>query len=164
MIVAYINYFLSIIYLKGGIKMYIVSACLAGINSRYDGRDNENKIVVELIKQGKAIPLCPEQLGGLPTPRACCEIRIDENGNKIVTSKEGQDCTKEFNVGAEKVLKVAQALEIKKAILKSKSPSCGCGFVYDGTFSGRLVEGNGLTAELLIKNGIEVYTEKGFGK
>jgi uncharacterized protein YbbK (DUF523 family) len=140
--------------------MYIVSSCLAGINSRYDGRDNENKIILQLMKQGKAIPLCPEQLGGLPTPRICCEIRINESGNKIVISKDGRDLTKEFKEGAEKVLKVAQALGVKKAILKAKSPSCGCGHVYDGTFSGNLVEGNGLTAELLMKNGIEVYTEK----
>jgi uncharacterized protein YbbK (DUF523 family) len=140
--------------------MYIVSACLAGINSRYDGRDNENKIILQLMKEGKAIPLCPEQLGGMPTPRTPCEICVDESGNKRIISKEGKNFTKEFEEGAEKVLKVAQALGVRKVILKAKSPSCGYGFVYDGTFSGRLVEGNGLAAELLIRNGIEVFTEK----
>jgi uncharacterized protein YbbK (DUF523 family) len=140
--------------------MYLVSACLAGVNCRYNGGNNENKLVSELVNQGKAIAVCPEQLGGLPTPRAACEIVEDEEGNKKVLSADGQDCSKYFYEGAEKTLAIAEALDIKKAILKSKSPSCGCGIVYDGTFSGKLVEGNGLTAELLIKNGIEVQTEK----
>lgn len=140
--------------------MYLVSACLAGIKCRYDGRSNENKAVAELIKQGKAVPVCPEQLAGLYTPRISCEIFIDDKGNRRVISKDGRDFSEEFLKGAERTLAIAQALNIKKAILKAKSPSCGCGKVYDGTFSGKLVEGNGLTAELLIKNGIEVCTEK----
>lgn len=140
--------------------MYIVSSCLAGINSRYDGKSSENRIILELLKSGKAIPVCPEQLGGLPTPRTPCEIRMDESGERRVISKQGQDFTKEFYEGAEKVLNIAKVLGVKKAILKSKSPSCGCGLIYDGTFSGKLIEGNGLTAELLIQNGIEVITEK----
>lgn len=139
--------------------MYLVSSCLAGINCRYDGRNSENKFVVELIKQGKAIPVCPEQLGGLPIPRICCEIAINKDGSKKVISKYGKDFTKEFLDGGEKTLAIAKITGIKKAILKSKSPSCGCGLIYDGTFSGNLIEGNGTAAELLIKNGIEVYTE-----
>lgn len=145
---------------KGGSFMYLVSACLAGINCRYDGKNSENKAIVDLVKQGKAIPVCPEQLGGLPTPRVSCEIVIDEMGDKKVVSKEKKDFTKHFIKGAEETLKIAKYTGIKKAILKSKSPSCGCGCIYDGTFSGKLIKGNGLTAELLIKNGIEVYTEK----
>ncbi|KMT22837.1 DUF523 domain-containing protein [Clostridium cylindrosporum] len=143
--------------------MYIVSACLAGINCRYNGKSSENPNIIELIKKGEAIPLCPEQLGGLSTPRTPCEITIDKNGKRIVTTKDGLDVTKEFQIGAEKVLKVAKALSINKAILKSKSPSCGCSHIYDGTFSGNLIEGNGLTAELLIENNIKVITEEELG-
>lgn len=145
--------------------MYIVSACLAGINCRYDGKNSENELIVELLKQGKAIPVCPEQLGGLPTPRASCEIVNDETTNdKRVITKDKKDCTKEFLEGAEKTLLVAKAVGAKRAILKSKSPSCGYGCIYDATFSGNLIKGNGLTTELLIKNEIEVYTENDLDK
>lgn len=144
--------------------MYLVSSCLAGVNCRYDGRNNENKIIVELIKQGQAISICPEQLGGLSIPRQSCEVIIDEMQNKKILSKGEQDFTKEFIEGAKKTLEIAKVIGIKKAILKSKSPSCGCGFIYDGTFLGKLIKGNGLTAELLIKNGIEVYTENDLEK
>lgn len=140
--------------------MYIVSSCLAGINCRYDGKSNENKTVVDLMKKGEALIVCPEQLAGLTTPRSSCEIVIDENGQKKVLNKEGQDLTEEFIKGAEKVLGIAKIIGAQKAILKAKSPSCGCGCIYDGTFSGTLKEGNGLTAELLMQNGIEVCTEK----
>jgi uncharacterized protein YbbK (DUF523 family) len=139
--------------------MYLVSSCLAGVNCRYDGKNSKNSVVVELVKSGKAIAVCPEQLAGLPTPRTSCEIIIDENGNKKVISKDEQDFTEKFTEGAEKTLKIAKVIGIRKAILKSKSPSCGYGFIYDGTFSGKLIKGNGLAAELLIKNGVEVYTE-----
>lgn len=139
--------------------MYLVSSCLGGVNCRYNGDNSENKVILKLIKEGKAITVCPEQLTGLPTPRLPCEIIIDEDGHKKVFNKEGKDLTKEFMEGAEKTLAIAKAKGIKKAILKSKSPSCGCGLVYDGTFSGKLIKGNGFTTELLIKNGFEVYTE-----
>ena len=139
--------------------MYLVSSCLAGINCRYNGGNSEHKFIVELVKQGKAIAVCPEQLVGLPTPRPSCEIVIYKNGNKKVISKDGQDFTKEFIEGAEKTLAIAKVIGIKKAILQSKSPSCGYGFIYDGTFSSKLIEGNGLTTELLIENDIKVYTE-----
>jgi uncharacterized protein YbbK (DUF523 family) len=84
---------------------------------------------------------------------------VDEEGNRSVINKEGGDCTFEFIKGAEKTLAIAKIADVKKAILKSKSPSCGCGLIYDGTFSRRLIEGNGLTAELLMNNGIEVVSE-----
>jgi uncharacterized protein YbbK (DUF523 family) len=138
----------------------LVSACLAGINCRYDGKNSENKFVMELVKQGKAIPVCPEQLGGAPTPRPCCEITVPANGDKKVFSKDGRNMTETFVKGAEKTLAIAKAEGVTKAILKSNSPSCGCGFVYDGTFTGTKIPGNGLTAQLLIDNGIEVITEK----
>lgn len=139
--------------------MYIVSSCLAGIRCRYDGKCCENKIIAKLVKHGKAIPVCPEQLAGLSTPRSCCEI-VFENDRKKVLSHEGQDLTEQFADGALKTLEIAKVIGIKKAILKSKSPSCGCGLIYDGTFSGKLIGGNGLTADLLLKNGIEVLTER----
>ena len=144
--------------------MYLVSSCLAGVNCRYDGSNSENKYIAKLVKEGKAIVLCPEQLAGLSTPRPSCEIIIDENSNKRVVSKDGKDLTKSFIEGAEKTLGIIKAAGIKKAILQSRSPSCGCGLIYDGKFSGKLIEGNGLVAELLMKNGIEVYTENDLDK
>ncbi len=139
--------------------MYLVSACLSGCNCRYDSCNSKNEKVQKLVNAGKAIPICPEQLGGLTTPRASCEITVDEKGNKRTISKNGRDYTKEFLLGAQLTLAICRVMGIKKAILKSNSPSCGKGLVYDGTFSGKLVSGNGLTAELLMKNGICVENE-----
>ncbi|PAB60353.1 DUF523 domain-containing protein [Anaeromicrobium sediminis] len=144
--------------------MYLVSSCLAGVNCRYNGSNSENKVIKEWVKEGKAIAICPELIAGLPTPRPCCEIVINKSGNKKIAAKEGQDFTKEFIEGAEKALEIAKIIGIKKAILQSKSPTCGYGIIYDGTFSGKLKEGNGLAAELFIKNGIEVYTENDLDK
>lgn len=144
--------------------MYLVSACLAGVNCRYNRSNSANPVIQELIKQGKAISICPEQLAGLPTPRACCELIVDKSGNRKLASKNGQEFTKEFIEGAGKTLAITKIVGIEKAILQSRSPSCGYGIVYDGTFSGKFKEGNGLTAELLVRNGIEVYTENDLGK
>lgn len=143
----------------------LVSACLAGIRCKYNGRDNGNPIIKELVRQGKAIPLCPEQLGGLPTPRLPAEInggsaRDVLQGRALVVRKDGDDVTEHFIRGAKEVLKFCQEMGIKRAILKSRSPSCGKGCVYDGTFTGGLVDGNGITAQLLMDNGIEVITEE----
>jgi len=144
--------------------VYLVSACLAGENCRYDGKNCRNEAVVELVRQGKAIPVCPEQLGGLPTPRIPSEIVRLEDGTLKVLNKEGKDCTRQFQTGAEKTLELAKAHGIRKAILKSRSPSCGCGQVYDGTFSGKLTKGYGITAKLLMDNRIEVCTEQDMDK
>lgn len=133
----------------------IVSACLAGIKCRWDGEARPCKKVIDLVKQGKAIPVCPEQLGGLTTPRPPAE----QKGKKVVT-KAGKDVTKEFKRGAREVLKIAKLAGCQLAILKSKSPSCGSGKVYDGTFTGTLVDGDGVLAALLKKNGIVVKSEK----
>lgn len=141
--------------------MYLVSACLAGINCRYDGKGSLNEKVMELVKQGNAIPVCPEQLGGLTTPRSACEI-IKGAGVPKVLDKEGIDRTEEFVLGAERTLAIAKALGITTAILQSRSPSCGCGQVYDGSFSGKLIPGNGLTAQMLLQNNIDVITDKDF--
>ena len=131
----------------------LISACLIGLNCKYDGGNNENSKLVELMKEKDLVPICPEQLGGLKTPRASAERKQE----KVIT-KEGVDVTKEYQKGAEEVLKLAKKLNIKKAILKSRSPSCGIDEIYDGTFSHTLTKKDGVTAELLKKNGIEVIS------
>jgi len=135
--------------------MIIVSACLAGIKCRYNGESYGNEEVARLVSAGKALPVCPEQLGGLPTPRYPAEIR-----NGAVVDSEGRELTDAFYAGAEEVLRLCRLTDCKKAILKARSPSCGCGQIYDGSFSGRLVSGNGVLARLLLENGIDVMTEE----
>ena len=135
--------------------MILVSACLCGVNCKYNGKNNLNPEVLELVKKGEAILVCPEQLGGLPTPRTPSEVKII-NQQVHVIDKDGKDVTENFQRGAEEVLKLAKELNIKKAILKKKSPSCGLGEIYDGTFSNTLTKGNGITANLLIENNIDV--------
>ncbi len=131
--------------------MILVSACLVGINCKYSGGNNYNEKIFNLVKEGKAIPICPEQLGGLKTPRLPAEII-----NECVINKNNEDVTKEFIKGAKEVLNLAKKLGIKKAVLQPRSPSCGCGRIYSGNFDNTLVDGNGITADLLMKNGIEV--------
>lgn len=135
--------------------MILVSACLVGINCKYNGGNNYNEKIFELVKKGEAIPICPEQLGGLQTPRIPSEIKIID-GKRHVINKEGEDVTQNFEKGAVEVLELAKKLNIKKAILQPRSPSCGVGKIYSGNFNGELIEGNGILAELFIKNGIEV--------
>ncbi len=145
--------------------MIIVSACLCGINTRYDGKNNLNEKVAKLLKEGKAVLVCPEQLGGLSTPRPAHEIKGGTgsevlDGYARVISINGEDGTLDFIKGAEETLKIAKQVDAKAAILKAKSPSCGFSKIYDGSFSKTKIEGNGVTAELLIRNGIKVYTEE----
>jgi len=135
--------------------MKIVSACLAGIKCRWDREARPCQKVVELVKQGKAIPICPEQLGGLTTPRTPAE----QKDNKVFT-KTGEDVTTQFERGAEEALKIALLANCDEAIIKSKSPSCGSGKIYDGTFSGKLIDGDGVFAKILKKNNIKVFSEK----
>ncbi|SEF70485.1 Uncharacterized conserved protein YbbK, DUF523 family [Caloramator fervidus] len=144
--------------------MILVSACLCGINCKYNGGNNFNEYIYNLLKQGKLIPVCPEQLGGLPTPRLPSEIVKGDakdvlEGRGLVLNIQGEDVTKFFVKGAYETLNIARAFNCKAAILKSKSPSCGKGFVYDGTFSNKLKMGNGITAQLLLMNGVEVVDE-----
>jgi uncharacterized protein YbbK (DUF523 family) len=113
--------------------MVIVSACLAGLRCRYDGSKKACEAVMRLVAEGKAIPVCPEQLGGLPTPRLPAEIR----GGRVVR-QDGVDVTAEFSRGAEEVLKLAKLAGATTAILKARSPSCGSGKIYDGSFTGGL--------------------------
>lgn len=135
--------------------MKLCSACLLGVKCRYDGKSKPNEKVIELAKKEALIPVCPEQLGGLPTPREPSEIRGDK-----VFNKEGVDVTEQFKKGAEEALKIAKLYDIKEAIFKQRSPSCGCGKIYDGTFSGKLVKGDGITTRLLKNNRIRVVTEE----
>ncbi len=134
--------------------MKICSACLLGINCRYDGKLKINPKAAALAKKEILIPVCPEQLGGLPTPREAAERR----GRKVIT-KSGKDVSKNFRDGAEEVLKIAKLLGVKEAILKQRSPSCGRGLIYDGSFSRTTAKGDGVTAALLEKNGVKVMTE-----
>ncbi|MGI5098603.1 DUF523 domain-containing protein [Treponema vincentii] len=135
--------------------MLIVSACLAGFPCRYDGKKAINTAVQQLVKEGKAIPVCPEQLGGLPTPRSPAEMKA----GKVINS-DGNDVTEAFEKGAAVVLEIAKQYGCTDALLKARSPSCGKGRIYDGSFSGILIEGNGKTADLLMRNGITVTTEE----
>ena len=137
--------------------MILVSACLVGLNCKYNGGNNYNEEVFNLVKDGKAIPVCPEQLGGLKTPRAPAEIKVID-GKKRVINNEGIDVTEQFEKGAEEVLKLVERLDITKAILQARSPSCGVGKIYSGNFDGELVDGNGILVDLLLKNGVEVVT------
>lgn len=131
--------------------MMIVSACLAGLPCRYDGKARSCVEVMELVRAGKAIPLCPEQLGGLPTPRPPCEILAGR-----VVDRNGADRTEAYRRGADAVLAAAKAYGATQALLQNRSPSCGTGWIYDGTFSKTLVQGDGITARLLAENGIQV--------
>ena len=137
--------------------MRLCSACLLGICCRYDGKSNLHPKIKELASTEILIPVCPEQLGGLSTPRPPCEIK----GQKVII-KDGKSVTDEFKKGAREVLRIAKLLNIKKAILKQRSPSCGCGQIYDGTFTNTIIEGFGITAKLLKNNGIKVQTEEDF--
>ena len=144
--------------------MIIVSACLAGVNCKYNGGNNYNKHVAAMVARGEAIPVCPEQLGGCPTPRQPCEIVSGTgadvlDGNARVINKEGKDATCEFIKGAREALKIAELIGVKEAVLKDRSPSCGHGLICDGTFSGRVIEGNGVAAELLRRNGVKIISE-----
>lgn len=136
-------------------KAYLVSACLLGVPCKYSGRDNRCPAVLALRDRIQMIPICPEQLGGLPTPRPAAE----RQGASVV-NREGRDVTAEFRTGAQAALILARLFDCSGAILKSRSPSCGMGKIYDGTFSGTLIPGNGVTAELLQEAGLALYTEE----
>ena len=135
----------------------LVSACLLGCACRFDGRANYHEAINELRKKYHVIIVCPEVDGGLPIPRIPSEIM----GDKVI-NQEGEDKTANFRKGAEIALAQAQKYGAKISILKAKSPSCGSGQIYDGTFSKTLIEGDGYTTRLLKKHGITVYNETNF--
>ena len=147
--------------------MILVSSCLCGEKCKYSGGDNYNQVVIDYCENKEIIQVCPEVMGGLSTPRIPAEIvggtakEVIDGKAKILT-KEGKDVTKAFMKGAKEVLRLAQIHNVQEVILKANSPSCGKGQVYDGTFNGQLIKGNGLTAQLLIDAGIEIKTEKDF--
>lgn len=147
--------------------MYLISACLCGVNCKYNGANNYNEICDKLFSSGKAILVCPEQLGGLPTPRIPSEIinYFKENSQKDITiiNKNGDNVSKEFIKGAQEVLNIAKKLNIKKAILKEGSPSCGVNYIYDGNFNGTKIPGMGITTKILKEAFIEVISEKDLG-
>ena len=133
----------------------LVSACLLGINSRYCGGGCLNEEVASLAEKHSLIPVCPEQLGGLQTPREPDEIRDGR-----VFEKSGKENTEIFQKGADETLRLALLLKADIAVLKQNSPSCGSSMIYDGTFSGKKIPGSGITASLLIQNGIRVISEE----
>ena len=145
--------------------MILVSACLLGINCKYNGDNNKNDKVEEYLNDKQFIVVCPEQLGGMSTPREPSEI-IKFDGNAVIEGKTSVinnkrlDVTKKFKQGAQEALKIANLYDCKKAILKEGSPSCGSNCINDGTFTGKKIPGVGVTAALLKKNGIEVISEK----
>jgi len=146
-------------------SLLLVSACLVGIPCRYDGGSCSHDQLQALAAQGDVLPICPEVSGGLPPPRPPAEIQGGDGdevleGQAGVVNTEGKDVTAEFLAGAQKALRVAHRWDIKEAILKARSPSCGVGQIYDGSFSGRLVEGDGVTAALLKREGIIVKDEE----
>lgn len=141
-------------YVLGKKPKLLVSACLLGENCKYNGSNNRNEEIISLKESFDIIPVCPECFGGLKIPRVPNEII---NGRAI--SKNGEDFTAEYMDGAEKTLYIAGESNAQYAVLKERSPSCGKGVIYDGTFSGTLTNGNGITAQLLIDNGIKVFGE-----
>ena len=142
-------------------KPLLISACLIGTACRYDGKTKPlaQNILSALAEKYILIPVCGEVLGGLSTPRIPAEIQSDGK----VLRRDGVDVTEAYRQGAEEVLKYASLTGAKTALLKARSPSCGCGFVYDGTFSATLCSGNGITAQMLLNNTISVYTEDQLG-
>ena len=133
----------------------LISACLLGCACRYDGGSKPCPAALRLAEEHELIPVCPEQLGGLPTPRPPAEIR----GERVV-NRDGEDVTAQYRRGAEETLRLARLLNAQGAVLKARSPSCGHGAVYDGTFSGALIPGDGVAARLLLASGVPVWTEE----
>ena len=140
-------------------NIYAVSACLLGENCKYNGSNNKNDKVIEFLRGKEYITICPEMSGGLPCPRDPSEIVIT-GGIRKVMSKTGADVTENFRLGAEYELNRAMKKGCTHAILKSRSPTCGIGRVYDGTFSGTVTDGHGISAEMFINSGIECVTEE----
>ncbi|MBE6970820.1 MAG: DUF523 domain-containing protein [Ruminococcaceae bacterium] len=132
----------------------LLSACLLGVACRYDGRSKAYPMMEELCRQYHVVPVCPEIMGGLPTPRTPAE-RL---GDRVIT-KSGGDVTENYDRGAQQVLQLARTLGCTVAVLKERSPSCGSGQIYDGTFTGMLTDGWGVAAQLLRENGIRVLGE-----
>lgn len=141
--------------------IYLISACLAGVNCRWDGTNSRNQKIVKLVGKGKALLVCPEELGGLSTPREKAYF-FEGDGKDVIAGKgkiitlDGKDITSQMIEGAKKTLKLAKKHNIKYAIMKKNSPSCGCGKIY---IKGKLVKGDGVTTALLKKEGIKIISQ-----
>ena len=132
----------------------LVSGCLLGKNTKYNGKNNYIPLIEKIKEKYNIIVICPEVMGGLSIPRDPSEI----SGNKVINNKM-KDVTFEYNKGAEIALELAIKNNCKKALLKEKSPSCGVNYIYDGTFSGNIICGMGITTKILVSNNIDVYSE-----
>ncbi|MGI6567738.1 MAG: DUF523 domain-containing protein [Firmicutes bacterium] len=146
-------------------KVYLVSACLAGARTRFDGGARLDPELLQLVREGRAVPVCPEQLGGLATPRPPAEILGGDGfdvlaGTARVVTCDGQDVTAAYLKGAEEILRLAQTWQAAGAVLKARSPACGSGEIYDGSFQGSLKPGFGVAAALLAQAGLPVFSEK----
>lgn len=145
--------------------MILVSSCLIGLDTKYDGNSNANELLIKYSTCGKFIPFCPEILGGLPTPRPASEI-IKGSGEDVlegsarVMSKGGKDETENYIKGAMETVKLLKMFPVTCAIMKQRSPSCGNSMIYDGTFSGRRRSGKGVSAAILERYNIPVYSEE----
>ncbi len=144
--------------------MILVSACLLGLACRYDGGHNRCPALDNLAAAGLCLPVCPEQLGGLPTPRPPAEITGGDGaavlaGRAGISRQNGADLTAPFLNGVRQTLFLVRAIPVTAAVLKARSPSCGVGAIYDGTFTRTLRQGNGVLAAALAELGIPLYTE-----
>ncbi len=147
--------------------MILVSACLAGIKCKYDGRSNLDHKIKDMVAEGRALPFCPEQLGGLPVPRSLAEIKGGDGkdvllGKAKVVNAQGEDVTSKFLAGAKFAADLAKTTGARVAILKERSPSCGVCEIYDGNFNGKIRRGPGVTTAKLLEDGIETYSEENF--
>ena len=146
---------------------FLISACLAGESVRYDGKHCLNTTLKSLLESGQAIMICPEVAGGLKIPRLPAEI-LGGDGHDVLADQarvinvQGEDVTSEFILGAQKTLAFAQKHQVTHVVLKSHSPSCGSGQIYDGTFSGQKINGVGVTSALLQQHGFQLWTEHQF--
>ena len=145
--------------------MKLCSACLLGIKCRYDGKSKPDKKIIGLSRKEALIPVCPEQLGGLETPRPAVQLQNCSgedvlDGKGTIATQDNKDMSLYFINGAKETLRIAKLFNIKQAIMKQRSPSCGCGQVHDGSFTGKTIKGNGITTALLLRNDIKVITEE----
>lgn len=143
----------------------VLSACLAGVACTHEAQPKTRDWAVKLVAEGRAVPVCPEVAGGLPIPRPAAEIQGGDGGDVVdgdarVVDEHGRDVTDAFVAGAQKARDAARSANAALAILKARSPSCGCGRTYDGTFSGTLRDGDGVTAAMLKREGLRVVSDE----
>jgi len=138
--------------------MILVSSCLLGLCCRYDGKEKVNEHVLDYLKDKAYIPICPEQMGGLPTPREPAEIVLMDPLS--IQTEAGDDVTDSFVKGVDEVVKLLSLYDVKEAILKSKSPSCGTYQIYDGTFNRTLIKGSGVMSKRLQEASVKVINEE----